>query len=42
MTELQHDASSHSKEDAGGPADAPTTKESAFKNLGWLDRLLAL
>lgn len=43
------DPSSHSKEErdveqlrAGGLADISATKVSAFKSLGWLDRLLAL
>lgn len=46
----QYDTSSQSKE--GGddverqcmdcPADTPVPKESGFKSLGWLDRLLAL
>ena len=44
------DPSSHRKEGSGDverqcahcPADIPAPKESAFKSLGWLDRLLAL
>lgn len=30
------------QQDAVCPTDMPAAKESAFKNLGWLDRLLAL
>ena len=48
--DMQHDTSSRSKEgnndverqSAHGPADLAAPKESAFKGLGWLDRLLAL
>lgn len=46
----QHETSSHSKDGSGDverqsqdcPPDIPAPKESAFKSLGWLDRLLAL
>ena len=46
----QHETSSHSKEGSDDverqcarcPADILAPKESAFKSLGWLDRLLAL
>lgn len=45
--EAQHDQPGPSKEESDverqrGPADIPKPKESAFKSLGWLDRLLAL